>query len=402
CLAACIEIQRIYRGRLSRKGYTPPARQAPPRTTTLLMTKCSAHYSAQGVSIARLSFRDRDDSVKRYAAMLIMRAYGRYKQRLLSMYSTEAPFVHAARVIIQSLQANRSQHLYSRWQSRRVEESASRITRAFVSYVHRKEYRRLRDMVAFRRQGDPVQLLKHLAPREAELCETNLSMQTVVRLRLGGESWPPRIYFKVFVRGGVVDLGDTAPRDYHSEMTSGPWGGGGLTRTMGGWLNEEEGMDRTTWYSRVEANPWRPVGAAFASRDEVVMATTATTLKVDWRSLTRRQDKEKQRRQKKIRWMQQLYRMKREGAEGGREGVDEGLRLERDTSDDASPGVPSQVNSRVTEEERDADPMDWSQGLDFDSYMRDWLSVGTTLGSGEGGVTGLSLDGYLDDLPDEI
>ena len=35
-----------------------------------------------------------------------------------------------------------------------------------------------------------------------------------IRFRLGGDKFPPLIYYKIFTHGGVVDVNAFAPRDY--------------------------------------------------------------------------------------------------------------------------------------------------------------------------------------------
>ena len=38
-----------------------------------------------------------------------------------------------------------------------------------------------------------------------------------IRFRLGGEHWPPIIYYKVFTHRNIADIGAFAPRDYNHE-----------------------------------------------------------------------------------------------------------------------------------------------------------------------------------------
>lgn len=49
-------------------------------------------------------------------------------------------------------------------------------------------------MINFHEKGDPAQLLKGIAPSEAELLDPAVS--ACVRFRLGGSSFPPMIFFK--------------------------------------------------------------------------------------------------------------------------------------------------------------------------------------------------------------
>ena len=64
--------------------------------------------------------------------------------------------------------------------------------------------------------GDPAFLLRVLAPSEADFADEASGVH--VRFRLGGESWPPTIFYKVFTHRNVADIGAFAPRDYSHEV----------------------------------------------------------------------------------------------------------------------------------------------------------------------------------------
>lgn len=67
-----------------------------------------------------------------------------------------------------------------------------------------------------REQGDPKQLLKCINPREADLMDAAAGVH--VRLRLGGETFPPMIYYKIFTRRPVADVCSFGPRNYSQEL----------------------------------------------------------------------------------------------------------------------------------------------------------------------------------------
>eukprot|EP00770_Monocercomonoides_exilis_P015414 MONOS_15364.1-p1 / transcript=MONOS_15364.1 / gene=MONOS_15364 / organism=Monocercomonoides_exilis_PA203 / gene_product=IQ calmodulin-binding motif family protein / transcript_product=IQ calmodulin-binding motif family protein / location=Mono_scaffold01209:11776-13354(+) / protein_length=484 / sequence_SO=supercontig / SO=protein_coding / is_pseudo=false len=69
-----------------------------------------------------------------------------------------------------------------------------------------------RDLINFHEQGDPVQIIRGLNPIEAELIDPAVS--GCVRFRLGGETFPPMIYYKIFIRASLCDVNSFAPRDY--------------------------------------------------------------------------------------------------------------------------------------------------------------------------------------------
>jgi hypothetical protein len=63
-------------------------------------------------------------------------------------------------------------------------------------------------------RGNPAKLLKGINPLEAQLLETAVNCH--VRFRLGGDSFPPNIYYKIFSKTNVCDINSFAPRDYSS------------------------------------------------------------------------------------------------------------------------------------------------------------------------------------------
>jgi hypothetical protein len=63
-------------------------------------------------------------------------------------------------------------------------------------------------------RGNPAKLLKGINPLEAQLLETAVDCH--VRFRLGGDTFPPNIYYKVFSKTNVCDINAFAPRDYAS------------------------------------------------------------------------------------------------------------------------------------------------------------------------------------------
>lgn len=63
-------------------------------------------------------------------------------------------------------------------------------------------------------RGNPAKLLKGINPNEAQLLETAVDCH--VRFRLGGDTFPPNIYYKIFSKTNVCDINAFAPRDYSS------------------------------------------------------------------------------------------------------------------------------------------------------------------------------------------
>ena len=89
---------------------------------------------------------------------------------------------------------------------------AGKLQRAWRRFTNRQIFRYFRDMILFHEQGDAAQLLKSINPREARLADIAAGIH--VRFRLGGVTFPPTVYYKVYTHAPVSDIGAFAPRDY--------------------------------------------------------------------------------------------------------------------------------------------------------------------------------------------
>jgi len=227
-------------------------------------------------------------------------------------------------------------------------------------YTNRMIFRYFRDLIYFREQGDPAQLLKSINPKEASLMDTALAVH--VRFRLGGAAYPPTIYYKVFTHGAVTDVCSFAPRDYTRHKQADP-----ITlhnKDKPGQLANSS--DRAGWYRRVENNGWRPVSDKLLhSVDEVTMRTAAAA--VDWSHLRvqRREALARKKKEKKLQWLTAMY-------DQGRSQLKEGRAQLREGAEDGRGAL-----GEGEEDELD-ELLQWSDALDFDSYHQDWLGLATS------------------------
>ena len=80
---------------------------------------------------------------------------------------------------------------------RRATPSAGRaaflLQRAWRGFTNRRIFQYLREMLLFREQGDARALLRGINPREAMLIDEATAIH--VRFRLGGELFPPAIFY---------------------------------------------------------------------------------------------------------------------------------------------------------------------------------------------------------------
>jgi hypothetical protein len=233
------------------------------------------------------------------------------------------------------------------------------IQAAWKRYRNRRIYMSLRDTLNFRNAGDPKELLKSLSPGDSHLCDG--ATRIFVRLRLGGESFPPRIYFKIFTKSAVCDVNAFAPRNYAVERVS----------SISMDEEDEDEDDRTrvvrvgrkqfhlhtsrreneSWYRRYENNGWQPL---LVSDDTTSSSSSYRPLESkSFRVLKSRREIEGLRKRKRRDWMTKLY------MSGGR--------TKKDTKTNTN-----------EDEEDDEELLKWADRLNFDKYKEDWMELGTT------------------------
>jgi hypothetical protein len=175
-----------------------------------------------------------------------------------------------------------------------------------------QDFAYLRDMCTrFQKSCSPVELLRVINPREVHLADAASGL--TVMLRLGGETWPPLIYYKVFSESAVCDVGAFAPREYSKarrrprETAATPT----VELRVGGSTFKARAADpEDGWYERWENNGWRPVSTktlAEAEVDPIARRTAARKLPWHWSKLQRRKNAEVLKREKKRQWLMRLY-----------------------------------------------------------------------------------------------
>lgn len=127
------------------------------------------------------------------------------------------------------------------------------IQKMWRSFTNVKIFKYYQDLINFKQKGDPAQLLKSVNPSEAALLDG--AIQCHIRFRLGGEKFPPLIYYKIFTHGSTCDVGAFAPRDYMK-----------IKKVKGKDeinIRFDKGKDpdknNKGWYNRSENNGWRPI-----------------------------------------------------------------------------------------------------------------------------------------------
>ncbi|KAG7392390.1 hypothetical protein PHYPSEUDO_000798 [Phytophthora pseudosyringae] len=269
------------------------------------------------------------------------------------------------------------------------------VQTAWKSYTHRRIFRYYRDLLTFRSTGDPARMLRAINPSEASLLDASMGAQ--VRFRLGGLAFPPTIYYKIFTRKPVCDLGAFSPKDYtvsrqtapasHSHDKRRPAHTTYIRVGNSYYRARRQAEDTRLWYRRLENNGWRPVTAkvlAEANADPIAQATGGRRAASGFHfsKVVRQQDRERARRHKKRLWMQKLY------AQGLLTAADHRPEHEQDEDEededgkdqaDKQPRVLFDVDFDDENWEAEAEEMfQWASALDYDGYVDNWHELGRT------------------------
>ncbi|KAK1806533.1 hypothetical protein P4O66_005046 [Electrophorus voltai] len=152
---------------------------------------------------------------------------------------------------------SKQEHLYDR--------AARTIQRAWNKHVDIAVFKYIKSLVSFHSQGDPRLLLKYVNPKEADLLDA--ASGVFIRFRLGGLTFPPSIYYKIFTHRPVVDLCASSPKDYTHAGQKRP-----VPRQIhNGHLLAHD--DRSGWYHRVENNGWRLLSGKVALSSNICCMT---------------------------------------------------------------------------------------------------------------------------------
>ncbi|CAF1191669.1 unnamed protein product [Didymodactylos carnosus] len=251
-----------------------------------------------------------------------------------------------------------------------------KIQRAWRRYIDTQVFRFYRDLINFHNNGDPIFLMKTINPIEAKYVDSAAGIR--LRFRLAGERFPPTIYYKVFTNRPIQDLCSNAPRDYtkpYLRLKSATDSNNNVNRFP---LEDTEG-----WYKRIENNGWRPVSYKhllqsnaenyYCSHEYQQKQTFAHT------KLLRRQDVERRRKRKKLQWLQKMYSAGVLNTHMSKDGVEDGemTRLINETTTSILKVFNSYGSEAVEDWEVD-ELLEWTHNLNFDDYLLDWRTLGTS------------------------
>ncbi|XP_069554017.1 protein MFI-like [Brachyistius frenatus] len=240
------------------------------------------------------------------------------------------------------------------------QRAATIIQKAWRRHMCRNIFMHLKELISLCSQLDPQKSLKTVNPRETELLDAAAGV--FIRFRLGGITFPPSIYYKIFTHQPITDVCASSPRDYFRLGLKRPV----VRKTFSNWALMQD--DKQGWYQRTDNNSWR----LFCNK--VVFLVESTEIgknkKVDFHfsQLQRKHDVDKWRKRRKIEWMKQMYNQGR--LQDHPEDSDVETMME-DATQEVIDAIEEKGDDAILEWELD-ELLAWTNTLNFEEYMRTW------------------------------
>ncbi|CAL6087605.1 Conserved_hypothetical protein [Hexamita inflata] len=261
-------------------GHMNSQQQPDPQARKRLIKKFILNYEKENNEpIINISQELRNEAFRLYCAILIQRTARAHHRRVLIQLRTYPIYKSAARFIFSFYKSKRSSQNQFLKQKKCI-----RIQRLARAFLFKNKFAVLQNKIkslSDPKQTNPLQLLKLLEPNNAELIKS-FGEGFVVRFRLSDEQalneakngfgkfkilgpikqiFNPKIYFKIFLKQKVVDIAETAPRNYAAEMQ---------TNTQ----------DRRLWYVRFTNQPWKRLNGNALEAERYVAKPVITVKEV--------------------------------------------------------------------------------------------------------------------------
>uniref|UniRef100_G3NBU8 Uncharacterized protein n=1 Tax=Gasterosteus aculeatus aculeatus TaxID=481459 RepID=G3NBU8_GASAC len=235
------------------------------------------------------------------------------------------------------------------------------IQRTWRSHVNREVFKYFKELISHCNQQDPRGILKTVNPREAQLMDAAAGV--FIRIRLGGTTFPPNVYYKIFTHAPIVDLCASSPKDYTKpDLQKHADNGRPLMQ------------DRSGWYQRTENNDWRLFCRKVVPTNEPKEIGASKKMDFHYSRLQRQKDVAKWRKKRKIEWLTQMYNQGRLQTQPVQQHV---VTLLVDYVQQAMEAVEERRHEEVLDKKLD-ELMAWTNALNFEEYMQDWRCLGCT------------------------
>jgi hypothetical protein len=217
-----------------------------------------------------------------------------------------------------------------------------------------------------------VQLLKSINPSEAVLLDP--AAKCHIRFRLGGEKFPPLIYYKIFTHGSLCDVGSFAPRDYVKIKAK--------KRKQVINIKFDKHHDTSNnqgWYERIENNGWRPISDKILTPfDTVELRTSEARKKFHHDIMKRKKLTAAEKRKRKLKWLKKLYKDAKNA-----ELIQDNDNLKHEPNIDNLYSNPFEEKRFEQYEKNEFDKevnslIEWCEDLDYDKYVSNWGELATS------------------------
>ncbi|KAK7877597.1 hypothetical protein WMY93_031700 [Mugilogobius chulae] len=160
------------------------------------------------------------------------------------------------------------------------QQAALVIQKAWRSYLFRAVFEYYKELISLCNKGDPQMILKSVNPREGELLDAAAGV--FIRFRLGGTTFPPSIFYKIFTYRPITDLCASSPRTY-AKLSN---------RQNEIMLANKSKMEAAEmgWYQRTENNNWRLYRNMLVPKSDSTDSDDKRKLDFRYAKLQRRQD----------------------------------------------------------------------------------------------------------------
>ncbi|XP_047424446.1 protein MFI [Mugil cephalus] len=249
-------------------------------------------------------------------------------------------------------------------QQEMLQQVAARIVqRAWRRHVFREVFKYFKELIGHCNQQDPQAILKTVNPRETELLDAAAGV--FIRFRLGGITFPPNIYYKIFTHRPITDVCASSPKDYTQTGRKKPV----AQHTNSGQPSVQE--DRSGWYERMENNSWRLFCSKVDGMGEPAEIGANKKMYFHYSRLQRKQDVDKWRKRRKIEWLKQMYRQGRLQAHPEHRHM---ATLVENSTQEVMDAIKRKGDDEIHEWELD-ELLAWTNTLNFEEYMQEWRQM---------------------------
>ena len=254
----------------------------------------------------------------------------------------------------------------------REEIACERIQRWWRAFTNIKIFNYYKDLINFKKKGDPSQLLKSINPSESYLLDK--ASKCHIRFRLGGEKFPPLIYYKIFTHGSLWDINSFAPRDYMKIKAK------KKKEVLDIKFDKiHDNSNNQGWYERIENNGWRPISDKILTPfDTVEMRTAKARKKFHHELLKRKELTAAEKRKRKLKWLRKLYKDAKNA-----ELIQDNDILKNDPNIEKMYSNPFDEQRFIEYDDSEFDKevnslIEWWEDLDYDKYVANWGELATS------------------------